>query len=460
MTTGTDTPAAQPERPSEPTGIEDADAFERRVAPLLKPPFKPKYGTLLMDELDAPGPEFSYIVEDWFSEADRSVIAGPSKAGKSFLATHLGLCIVHDMPFFGYDIYLPGLVIYQAGEGARGVKKRLRAWRKHFKVEYSRKTPFALVQSPIDLYSKDGDTKGFIDECIGIVGMFDGVPLRMIVIDTLATATGGADENSGKDMSIVLRNVAQISAATKSHVCLVHHMNANGDKVRGHTSIYANSDQVALVRRNETTGVRTVKLDKQKDGEDGKTFQFSLLQIVLGQYPNGKEITSCVCVPVGEKEAIRKAEEAKGFALSTDETLFMQAFFAAEKKHGQPVPVEMQLPDKVRSVVPYAEVRRIYAEANPADDLVQRAGESDSDFSTRRRNALTKRISALRRKLTQLGVIGSRTKTESDDESSLMWFMGKPLRAFPHTIPRKEVIQPVPALGPGFGTDDLDDVGF
>ncbi len=455
-----DAPApADPDTLPEIPPIEDADAFEARVRPLITPPFKSKYNALTLDHLDDPGPEFEYIVDGWFSVGDRSVIGGPSKAGKSFLATHLGLCVAHGEPFFGAEVLKPGLVIYQAGEGARGVKKRLRGWRKRRGVSFSAATPFVLIQSPIDLYSKDGDTKGFTEEALGIARMFKDVALRMIIIDTLATATGGADENSGKDMSIVLQNLATISAATKAHVQFVHHMNASGEKLRGHTSIYANVDQIVLVKRNETTGVRTVRLDKQKDGEDGLTFQFELPQIEIGVSENGKPITTCICVPVGQRDAIRKAEEAKGFALNTDETIFMQAFFAAEKKHGLPVPPDMDIPERVRTVVPYSEVRRIYVETNPPSDLDPKPGETGAQAAERRRNTINRRLDKLRARLQQFSVIGARTRTgpAEGEDASIMWWTGKPLRAFPHTVPRPVVVAKESPEAV-FGAED--DIGF
>jgi hypothetical protein len=44
--------------------------------------------------------------------------------------------------------------------------------------------------------------------------------------------------------------VAKIGAATGAAVSLVHHLNAVGDKLRGHTSIFASIDQVILVAKD------------------------------------------------------------------------------------------------------------------------------------------------------------------------------------------------------------------
>ncbi len=419
------------------------------------PAFVSKFRALMLGHLDDPGPEFEYIVDGWFSVGDRSIIGGASKAGKSFLATHLGLCIAHGMDFFGAAVK-PGLVVYQAGEGARGVKKRLRAWRKHHGVELTDKTPFVLLQSPIDIYHADGDTTPLIEEINAIAKLFD-VPLRMIVVDTLATAMGGADEISGKDMGAVLKNVARISAATRAHVCLVHHMNAGGERLRGHSSVPANMDQTVLVKRNETTGVRTVRLDKNKDDEDGLGFQFELMSIELAVADNGRKITSCVCLPVGEKEAIRKGEEAKGLRLTEQEIIFMRALFDADKRHGRPVPPEVEgIPAKVRSVVTYDDIKRAYVALNPSDALPDEDVDAPTDpvvAATRRREKFKKQLQRLREGLTSRGVIGA-ANVKGD---SIMWWSGKPLRAFPWTLPREERDY---APLPGEVVDDLSSVNF
>ena len=154
------------------------------IAPVGPP--KWRFSPMFLDGLDAPGPEFEWLVSGWLSIGDKSIIGGPSQSGKSFLAIHAGMCIAFGRDFFGADVK-QGLVVYIAGEGARGVKKRLRAWRLHFGVEYSRQTPFVLLQTPVNLYAADGDTSALISEIAAICQMFDA-PLRLIVIDTLATA--------------------------------------------------------------------------------------------------------------------------------------------------------------------------------------------------------------------------------------------------------------------------------
>src|SRR5258708_21263394 len=211
----------------------------------------------------------------------------------------MAMCVATAMWWFGGKIRTPGLVIYQGGEGGRGIKKRFRAWRQHFGIKKDRKVPLYILQSKVDIHSHEGDTGKLIAEVQGISRLY-GMPVVALFIDTLAKASGMADENSGRDMGVVMANVDRIAEAVPGcHVCLVHHMNAGGTKLRGHTSVYAGVDQVILVTKDEEARMSTAVLDKQKDDEDGVKINFELMQVEIGRRAvDGKPITSCVTLPV------------------------------------------------------------------------------------------------------------------------------------------------------------------
>jgi hypothetical protein len=226
------------------------DEFDLEAEPA---PFVSQFGGIAFEQLDEPGPEHAHVIDGLITVGDKSVLGGASQSGKSFLAIHMAMCIGTAMSFFGRKILAPGLVIYQAGEGGRGIKKRFRAWRQHFGVPKDKRVPVYILQSKVDIHSHEGDTARLIDEIKGIERMY-GMPVVALFIDTLQKAQGMADENSGRDMGVVMANVDRIAAAVPGcHVCLVHHMNAGGTKLRGHTSVYAGVDQVILVTKDPET---------------------------------------------------------------------------------------------------------------------------------------------------------------------------------------------------------------
>ena len=313
-------------------------------------PRKSNFGRLPLAKLNEPGPEHEFIIDEFLSVGDISVICGESQSGKSFLAIKAAMCIATGQPFFGRSIERPGLVVYQAGEGARGIKKRLRAYLKHADMDPGQAVPFELLQSPVNLYRADADTGPLIEEIKWIASEWPGVPSIILFVDTLAVAMSGADENSGKDISVVLENIARISRECRIHVCLVHHMNAGGEKMRGHTSIRANIEQVITVKRDKVTNIRTAFLDKQRDEDDGVSFRFELMKIDLGKNAKGKDISSCVCAPVGEKAAEAAALKSGMWRLGPEAHVAMIALCTALKKLGRKAPDKTDCPTWAESI--------------------------------------------------------------------------------------------------------------
>ena len=409
------------------------DQFATETAALVQP-FRSKFGALAWEELDTPGPEHEYLIDGLLTVGDKSIIGGPSRSGKSFLSIDAGMAIARGVPFFGRPV-VQGLVIYQAGEGARGVKKRLRAYRKHHGIPAGERIPFVLLQSRIDLYSAEGDTAALIEECKGIAKMYD-VPLRAFFIDTLATASPGADENSGKDMGAVMNNLDRIGKALPgTHVALVHHLNAAGTKLRGHSSIYANIDQVIMVTRNESTGERTAILDKQKDDEDGIHIKFKLRPVVVGyRERDQKEITSCVVYPI-EGANPQPAQEGKGFALRPNEAMVYQALVNAIAEHGEPAPADRPTIPADATVVRAGRWKSAFAALDPASD------ESDTPELIEKR--AMKALKDYGPKLVQFGLIRR--------ENPFVWVTPKLVRGFGPRQP-----DPVPDQAAELSSDDID----
>jgi AAA domain len=312
-------------------------------------PFASRYGLVWFNDLNIDhGAEHAWLIDDWLSAGDVSMNYGASRSGKSFLAIHAAMCVARGIRLFGHDVQRGG-VVYQAGEEAKGIKNRFRAYRKHFEVSDNERVPLAVLRSPIDLYRPDGDTAGLVAEIKALAELMP-VPLALVVIDTLATATAGADENSAKDMSAVLANIGKIARAGSCHVMLVHHKNASGDKPRGHTSVFANLDNAIEVAFNQSTGLRVASNAKQKDDEEAEPIRFELMRVDIGFRPNGKPITSCVCLPVGEKDAALKAQAAQGVRLRGSEAIVYRALCEAILEHGERPPARPTIPSDVRVV--------------------------------------------------------------------------------------------------------------
>ncbi|MCR5875145.1 AAA family ATPase [Phenylobacterium sp. J426] len=279
----------------------------------------------------------NWLVEDMIFENDSGLMYGASQSGKSFLMTDMSFAIARGVPFLGKPTR-KGAVIYQAGEGGLGLLSRMKAYRKHYDLGAD-ELPFVLLPGKVDLYSRESsDTDDLIAEILAW-GAYLSDPLALVVIDTFSTASPGANENASEDMSRVLMNLERIQREAGCAVMAVHHKNASGEKPRGHTSLYANADTALEVIRDEVTNVRTLRVAKVKDGEDGEKISFRLQSVDLGSYESGKPITSCVVAPAEDGDR-RTGPNRK--PLTTDQRMFLTALDAAIRMHGGVMPAIVQ----------------------------------------------------------------------------------------------------------------------
>jgi len=208
-----------------------------------------------------------------------AALFGPSASGKSFLALDMAAAIAQGTSWFGCRTR-SAAVIYVALEGEGGFKNRVAAW----EHEHGRSIPPDLnfVMQPF----KVADLQD-LDDLASVVPKGS-----VIFIDTLNRAAPLADENSSKDMGLILEGAKQLQIATAGLVVLVHHTGKDvGKGLRGHSSLFAALD--AAIQVDRTVVGRAWGVAKAKDGEDGGKFPFQLKRHVLGQDGDGDEITSC-----------------------------------------------------------------------------------------------------------------------------------------------------------------------
>ena len=357
------------------------ELVEKHAIPWNVRPIVSAFRAVAWWDLDRPGEEHEWLIDRVLTKNDRSMLAGPSQSGKSFLALDMALAVARGVHYWGRPTERGG-VIYQAGEGGLGLKKRIRAYRVHHGIDPSERLPFVLMPGVLDLHSGDEQLAAFIEECKRWSDMFGeifGLPLSLVELDTLSTAMPGANENDGADMSRILARCARISDALKCHVQFVHHMNASGTKARGHTSIFANLENVIFVERDlekrdeDGRPIREARIAKQKDDEDGARWNFVLrVGIEVGQDKNGNPITSCVVIPPEGRSAeigggrVSAPSKYRGH-LTDRQEIAMRALSDALIEHGIDAPAELGLPAGVR-VVEWAQWRARWAKLAFGDD--------------------------------------------------------------------------------------------
>jgi len=233
------------------------------------------------------------LVKGIIGEHSLAAIAGPSGSGKSFVAIDLGFHLASGMPWFGHKVRRCG-VLYVGAEGQEGLRKRILAVKIKRGV-VAADLPFALYPHALDLVA---DSKGAeaVIERVAFLRQMTGIDAWLVIIDTLARCFGNGDENAAVDMNKFVGTCQRIQSKASAAVLIVHHTGKDeGKGMRGSSALRGAVDTALIV--SGTEGIRTMTLDKQKDGEIGATFAFKLLLVDLGSDGDGEPVTSCVIEP-------------------------------------------------------------------------------------------------------------------------------------------------------------------
>ena len=170
-------------------------------------------------------------------------------------------------------------MLYIAGEGHNGFAVRLDAWERKHGVRIPA-DKFFVSDRAISIFDLDA-AEGAAREAEALCP--EGVKPALIVIDTVARAFNGGDENSTKDMTTFVDNVTAIfSQRWSSHVMVVHHTGHDSDRARGSVALKGGIDQ-ELYLKLLGGDVRQLVATKMKDGPKPPPMSFTYEKIVLGQ---------------------------------------------------------------------------------------------------------------------------------------------------------------------------------
>lgn len=257
---------------------------------------EPRFKLLTGAEL-AGMPPLRWLVRGVLPATGLAALYGPSGSGKSFLALDLFAAVAEGRAWYGCRV-TSAPVVYVALEGEAGLSVRVQAW-EHF---HGRALPDAM-RIVIQAF-KLTDAQDVADLATTIVGA--GGNGAVVVLDTLNRAAPSADENSSKDMGMILDAAKVLQAKVGGLVVLVHHTGKDESRgMRGHSSLFAALDaSIEIERKGER---RAWKIAKAKDGQDGIAFDFKVQEVELGHDEYGDRVTSCVAVSAERSQDERKA---------------------------------------------------------------------------------------------------------------------------------------------------------
>lgn len=313
----------------------------------------------LSDVFDPP----DEILEGLLTSGDGSVLYGDSNSGKTFLAISMGAAVSNGGRWLNRQTD-GGIVLYLAVESPASVKRRLQAYHKYHRTKLDN---FYVVQSPIDLLAGDGDTR-LIIELVKQLEESTGKKVQLIIGDTLARLSAGANESASQDMSIVIKHFDIIRNETAAHFMLIHHSGKNANNgARGWSGVRAAVDTEMLV--TDSPEGRCLEVTKQRDLDTkGLRIGFRLEPVDLGVSKFGKQTGSCIVLDwdAPAKKTSKKRGEIAGAILHIVRENKSQMLWPMDKT-GLVARVAVQKDGKDNKPSVYRELRKLIADKELVD---------------------------------------------------------------------------------------------
>lgn len=284
------------------------------------PDFGGKYPVLSASALSA-RPQAPWLIKNVLPSSPLVVLFGPSGSGKTFVAIDICAAVARGISWREQRV-TKGRVVLIAAEGGGGVGKRLAAYCQQRQILTSELDIGVITAAP-NFLQKDE-----IGEVVSAVASAGDIAL--IVVDTFAQVTPGANENGAEDMGLALAHARALHEATGATVLLVHHAGKDAARgARGWSGIKAAADAEIEVIRHEDGPGREIRISKMKDGDDGLRWGFKLDTLVVGVDADGDDITSCVVMDAdvppppakaGERSGVKRLGHIEGHVMEMLET--------------------------------------------------------------------------------------------------------------------------------------------
>ena len=301
---------------------------------------------------EAPKPTKTIKIEHWDSIEDEpvewlidkvlvagsfSALYGPPGSFKSFMALDMAEAIATGRSWMGREVSKPGAVLYLAGEGFGGVGARIKAIKIHHQTENG--APIYVVRHQLNLRSSAEDFNALMMAVVTLVEE-TGVEFRLAIVDTLARAFGGGNENDSGEMMGFVVSMGKIQEFLNCALMVLHHSGKNAALgMRGSSSLLGAVDSELELLRFEDQMKGILTITKQKDGEQGTRFGFEMVEVEIR--PAGLGLSDPIVSLAVQASDSAVNEQPKKAGKSNagsgkNQRLAMQCLERMVKEHGVP----------------------------------------------------------------------------------------------------------------------------
>lgn len=236
------------------------------------------------------------IIKGLIAAGDVGCIVGAPGVGKSLIAPRLAWAVAQGDGVFGLKVRQAHKVFYVAAEDEHGMRARMVALRER----HGDAPDLRLVGGVSDLLSKGAP------QMKALLAAVKAERPALVIIDTLAMAFPGLEENSAEGMGRVVA-VARALAQWGAAVLMVHHDTKDGQQglPRGHSLLNGALD-VSLHLKRGDSGIVRGTLTKNRNGSCDLDIAFRIGVVELGHDEDGEAVTAGICEPCAADQEARK----------------------------------------------------------------------------------------------------------------------------------------------------------
>ncbi len=312
------------------------------------------------------------LIKGLIPRAGVGLLAGQSRAGKTFLALDAMRAVVTGGEFFGHRVRERAGVLYLAAEGSGTIPARVEAVRlKRLGGMAAEDIPF--LWGPI---ASSADIAPYVAEAAASFPQKFGLRLGLVIVDTVPAAYLIDDAQSSAQATKVMKHLETVALAHNTFALGITHFGKDASKgVRDSTAWTGSADIVlaATADISETTGSvknRKLALTKTRGGRMGPIGGFNFEDVVIGTDEDGEVVSvPVIAATVPRAERATAAPVARPVKLKRVGEVYRDSLRYALMTKGEDVEI---LGIKVHAVDQYQVQREFAARWNPAD-----AGDPD-----------------------------------------------------------------------------------
>jgi hypothetical protein len=284
-----------------------------------------------------------WVIKKVMALGEVSSWIGPPGGAKSALLIDAAIHVANGTDWRGYKTKQQRGVIYFALERIGLVRNRVQAYRRRDGIGDN--IPLAIVGRVIDLLNSRCATQ--ILDTIKAVEDRCGVEVALLIFDTYnkGIAAGGGDEDKAKDQNRVAANLRRIFEQKSVHIAGVGHTGKDESRgERGSNARLADVDLQVTINGSET--IRTARITKANDQDEGDLTSYALEPVELGQDEDGEPIRTRIV----DLRPVAAAKSNRGRKSKNQEDVCLKLLREAVDEIGERPPASNHIPRSVRVV--------------------------------------------------------------------------------------------------------------